>query len=180
MERHCELLCGKQVVWRTTRKEGMGPDTRSAPSNCGVRNSDGQNTCRFPPILPDSAPGLQGACLKEAQLYLSGWKVHSRGRAAWDPQRQTSSSTQGRSSVPGPLGGLLRHPETRSSDVTVTPPRPSSPRLLQPQSCPRSWPVSTKSTRPRCLARPAHKEDNSLSGRGTFGVTKTLGSEDRC
>lgn len=131
MERHCELLCGKQVVWRTTRKEGMGPDTSSASCNCGVRNSDGQNTCRFPPILPDSAPGLQGACLKEAQLYLSGWKVHSRGRAAWDPQRQTSSSTQGRSSVPGPLGGLLRHPETRSSDVTVTPPRPSSPRLLQ-------------------------------------------------
>lgn len=126
-KRHCELLCRKQVVWRTPRKKGMEPDAGSAPGNSGVSKTDGQNACRFPSILTNSAQGLQGACLKEAQLYLSGWKVHSRGRAARDPQRQTSSSTQGRSSMPGPLGRLPRHPETRSSDVTVTPPRPSPP-----------------------------------------------------
>ena len=128
------------MVWRTTGKEGTGPNTSSALCNAGVSNLEGQNTGHFAhrssatrpkPMLPNSAQGLQGACLKEAQLYLSGWKVHSQGRAAWDPQCQTSSSTQGRSSVPGPSGGPLLHPETRSSGVTVTPPLPSLPRPLQ-------------------------------------------------
>lgn len=61
----------------------------------------------------------QGACLNEAQLYLSGWRVRSQPRAVWGPQDQTSSSTWGQSSEPGPSGGLpLLHPETRSMHVT--------------------------------------------------------------
>lgn len=70
------------------------------------------------PFSPTTSPGSdplaqqqqqqQQACLKEAQCYLSGWKVHSPGRAAkWGPWDQTSSSMQGPSSAPGLSGGLL-------------------------------------------------------------------------
>lgn len=95
--------CGEQI-----REGGLGPASRSVMCQSGVGNLQRQDrapgislgippTTRPQSVLSHSALGLrQGACLKEAQLYLSGWKVHSQGRAAWDPQHQTSSSTQGR------------------------------------------------------------------------------------
>ena len=124
-QRFYYILCSKQWFGEPMWRGGARPDAGSAPGDSEVgawQRRDGAGGTSRPPLPPrfrsllsGSARGLQqGACLKEAQLYLSGWKVRSRGRASWHPPCRTSSSAQGPSSVPGPSVGLPRHPETRS------------------------------------------------------------------
>ena len=174
------------MVWRTNGegKHGARRWLSAVRQWGGYFARTGHSTWHFPAIPPatrpesplsHSAQGLQqGACLKEAQLYLSGWKVHSRGRAAWDPQHQTSSSTRGRGSVPGPSGGLLLHPETRSRGITVTPlclhsPGPSSSRQ------PRWFALLYREPRasPSCQAGLSHEQGDKLSGCRTLRMTTT-------
>lgn len=183
------------MVWRTNEEGRHGADAGRALCCSGVSNPDGEDgapgtflavppTTRPKSILSNSAHGLQqGACLKEAQLYLSGWKVRSQGRAAWDPQHQTSSPTQSRSSAPGPCGGLLLHPETRSSGNTVTsllssfpsPPPQSRAARAPCQPWPRA-PGLSQSLGHRQLSGQVGSLGNKLSGCRTFGVTK-MGSD---
>lgn len=105
---------------------GRGRSSRHAPCRSSGRQA------------PDR--GLQqGACLREAQLYLSGWKAQSQGGAAWGPRHQTSSSTRGPSSGPGPSGGPLLRPETRSRHCNTS-------TTFIPQT-PPARPVSTKDSK---------------------------------
>lgn len=165
------------------RKAGPGqrpvqPCAQSGKSPGGV----GQNPWPFPcQSSCHQAPTQrlqQGACLKEAQLYLSGWRVHSRGRAAWGPRHRTSSlSAQGPSSVPGPSGGRLLHPEIRSSHCNTC-------TSCIPQTSP-AQPISPKSTRATgsvpgpgpAVSRLGHLEEDKFSVYRTFRVTK-MGSEE--
>lgn len=143
-KRHCYLLGTKQVVWRAKERGRRAPDASSALHAAGkgvwrTGPSSRHSPCRSSRRQAPDRGLQQGACLRGAQLYLSGWKAQSQGGAAWGPRHQTSLSTRGPSSGPGPSGGLLLRPETRSSHCNTS-------TTSIPQT-PPARPVSTKGSK---------------------------------